>query len=87
MGPERPVAPNAPADVEEIQQAASAVASACLVGKALWVHHPSHMLLTLEVERSRASNPGPHRILVSVEDCSIDLDEDGRPDIVRCPDP
>ncbi len=42
--------------------------------------------LTLEVERSRASSPGPHRILVSVEDCGFDLDEDGRTDVVRCPD-
>jgi len=43
--------------------------------------------LIIEVERPRASNAPWHTLRVSVEDCSIDLDEDGRPDAVRCSDP
>lgn len=43
--------------------------------------------LTIEVERWRASSIAWHTIRVSVEDCSIDLDEDGRLDAVRCSDP
>jgi hypothetical protein len=43
--------------------------------------------LTLEVERSRASSPGVHTIVFSVEDCGLDLDEDGRSDVVRCSNP
>lgn len=39
----------------------------------------------LEVERARASGAATHRIFVSVRDCGVDLDENGKTDIVRCP--